>query len=85
MVYDVFIKNEDDYEDKETKLRGMSRFGDDVKAFTAKGLEFRHALYAFVYVFVAAAAAAAATADKYHALICSIGASTTPLGLGIPV
>lgn len=47
MVYDVFIKNEDDYEDKETKLRGMSRFGDDVKAFTAKGLEFRHALYAF--------------------------------------
>lgn len=44
MVYDVFIKNEDGYKDEETSLRGMSRFGEDLEAFTAKGLEFRHAL-----------------------------------------
>lgn len=44
VVYDVFIKGEDDFEDKATGLRGMSRFGDGPKAmeeFTQKGLEFR--------------------------------------------
>lgn len=40
MVYDVFIKNEEDYK-SETGLRGTSRFGDDLLAFDAKGLEFR--------------------------------------------
>lgn len=43
MVYDVFIKNEDDFKDEETGLRGMSRFGENLDAFTAKGLEFRQA------------------------------------------
>lgn len=42
MVYDVFIKNEDDFQDEETKLRGMSRFGDNLDEFNAKGLEFRY-------------------------------------------
>lgn len=42
VVYDVFIKNEDSFKDKATGLRGMSRFGSNCDAFTAKGLEFRY-------------------------------------------
>ena len=43
VVYDVFIKNEED--DKNAQgLRGCSRFNEDLKSFTEKGLEFRYDL-----------------------------------------
>lgn len=47
IVYDVFIKGEDDFKDEKTGLRGMSRFGDGpaaLKEFSKKGLKFRYAV-----------------------------------------
>lgn len=41
VVYDVFIKGEDDFKSEETGLRGMSRFGDNLTAFSEKGLKFK--------------------------------------------
>lgn len=40
VVYDVFIKGNDDDKD-ENGLCGTSRFKDDFEAFSSKGLEFR--------------------------------------------
>lgn len=40
VVYDVFIKGEEDAEDEEG-LRGTSRFKDNLEAFSKKGLKFR--------------------------------------------
>ncbi|CAM9520983.1 unnamed protein product [Ectocarpus sp. 6 AP-2014] len=42
VVYDVFIKGEDDFKSEETGLRGRSRFGDDFTAFSEKGLKFNY-------------------------------------------
>eukprot|EP00903_Cladosiphon_okamuranus_P014526 g13473.t1 len=42
IVYDVFIRNEKDFRDEVTGLRGMSRFGSNLGAFTEKGLEFSY-------------------------------------------
>ncbi|CAN0383354.1 unnamed protein product [Ectocarpus sp. 12 AP-2014] len=41
VVYDVFIKGEDDVKSEETGLRGMSRFGENLTAFSEKGLKFK--------------------------------------------
>lgn len=41
VVYDVWIKGEDDFKDEETGLRGMSRFGEDLQTFSEKGLRFK--------------------------------------------
>lgn len=40
IVYDVYIKGDEDYENEEG-LRGTSRFADDFDAFTKEGLQFK--------------------------------------------
>ena len=41
VVYDVFIKGDDDDENAQG-LRGVSRFNEDLASFTEKGLQFRY-------------------------------------------
>ena len=55
ITYDVFIKGEGG-DRNDDGLRGVSRFGRDLDAFTKRGLEFRYFYHlrttAYVYVCV---------------------------------